>query len=558
MRRFAVPVAAALSLFVAGCATPSSGPAPVAQIPAPKGPPQLIVALSVDQLSADLFAQYRSRFTGGLARLEQGAVFPSGYQAHAATETCPGHATLLTGTRPARSGIIANNWFDLGTARAEKKIYCAEDESDPASSTREPVVSAVHLKVPTLGDLMKAANPASRNVAVSAKDRSVIMMGGHRIDAAWWYNKGQFVTLRGRSASPAITQVNAKVAALIAAGAPAMAMPDWCAPADRPVAVGKGQLGTGRFALAADKADAFRASPRMDAATVDLATALVDEMNLGQGTAAPDILSVSLSATDYIGHSTGTEGGEMCVQMAELDRVIGRLLAHLDARGIDYAVVLSADHGGLDMPERQREQALPSAIRADMSLAPQALAKAITEQTGIATADPLLSSDGLFGDFYLSRSLTADQKAKAMAALVKIATAHPQVAAAFTAAELARTPLPAGSPQDFTLKERARASFDPARSGDVVILLDRAVTPIPEPVGSYVSTHGSPWDYDRRVPMLFWRKGLRGFEQPAPVETIDIAPTLAAVLGLAVQEGAFDGRCLDIDGGPGNTCAAIK
>ncbi|MEQ1767773.1 MAG: hypothetical protein ABL859_10135, partial [Methylotenera sp.] len=133
------------------------------------------------------------------------------------------------------------------------------------------------------------------------------------------------------------------------------------------------------------------------------------------------------------------------------------------------------------------------------------------------------------------------------------------VAAVFTAEDLAKTPLPTGNPQDWSLKDRARASFDPARSGDVVVLLDRAVTPIPEAIpGLYVATHGSAFDYDRRVPMLFWRRGMRGFEQPAPVETIDIAPTLAALLGLRVPEGTFDGRCLDLDAGNGNTCENLR
>ncbi|MDE2410847.1 MAG: alkaline phosphatase family protein [Sphingomonadales bacterium] len=559
MRRLAAPVALALSLGLAACASSGEPPRSVSAAPAPKGPPRLIVAIAVDQFSADLFAQYRPHYTAGLARLQQGAVFPSGFQSHAATETCPGHSTLLTGAHPSRTGIVANNWFDLSTPRAEKKIYCAEDERDTASSSREPVVSAVHLKVPTLGDLMKAANPATRNAAVSAKDRAVMMMGGHKIDAAYWYLKGQFVTLKGRELAPAAVTENVALSALLAKGAPAMAAPTWCGPTDHAIDVGKGQLGEGRFAMEPNKPDALRISPRMDAATVDLANRLVDEMDLGQGP-APDILSVSLSATDYVGHATGTEGMEMCIQMAELDKAIGRLLDHLDARGIDYAVVLSADHGGLDMPERQREQALPRAVRADVNLSPQALGKAITAKTGVSASDaPLLYADGPFGDFYVNRSLSPAQKGQVIQALVAIARAHPQVAAVFTADELAKTPLPAGNPQDWTLKDRARASFDPTRSGDVVILLDRAVTPIPEPIpGMYVATHGSAFDYDRRVPMLFWRKGLRGFEQPAPVETVDIAPTLAALIGLAVPEGTFDGRCLDLDGGAGNTCGGRK
>ena len=121
-----------------------SGPAqsgPAASVPAaqPAPAPRLIVAISVDQFSADLFAQYRRRFIAGLARLQDGAVFPSGYQAHAATETCPGHSTLLTGARPARTGIIANYWFDPELARADKRVYCVEDERDADSTSSRPV-----------------------------------------------------------------------------------------------------------------------------------------------------------------------------------------------------------------------------------------------------------------------------------------------------------------------------------------------------------------------------------------------------------------------------------
>lgn len=548
-------LAAALAGCSAGTATPRS--APVAEAtPVPKAPPRLIVAISVDQFSADLFAQYRQHFTGGLARLTQGAVFPSGFQSHAATETCPGHSTLLTGVHPSRSGIVANNWFDLSLTRADKRVYCAEDASDPASTSRDPVVSAVNLKVPTLGELMKAADPATRNVAVSAKDRAVMMMGGNRIDAAYWWKGGAFVTLKGRNVSPAVAAENADVARLLKSGAGELAVPAWCGPRDRAVTVGKGEVGTGRFRLEPSKPDQLRISPRMDAATVSLANRLVDELALGKG-AAPDLLSVSLSATDYIGHAVGNEGVEMCIQMAELDQTVGRLLDHLDARGIDYAVVLSADHGGLDAPERLDQQALPRAARVDNSLSAGELGKAISARTGISVQGPLLYADG--GEYYVNRNLASADKARVVNALVGIARAHSQVVAVYTAQEMVETPKPTTNPQDWTIRERARASFDPARSGDVLIFLDRAITPIPEPMpGAYIATHGSVWDYDRRVPMLFWRRGLPGFEQPGPVETVDIAPTLAALIGLKVPDGAFDGRCLDLDGTAANTCEGPK
>lgn len=559
MRRPAILALLVSAVALAGCATssarPVAGAAPKAIVaaPAPSAPPKLVVAISVDQFSADVFQQYREHFVSGFPRLLNGAVFPSGFQSHAATETCPGHSTLLTGVRPARNGIIANNWFDPGIARADKRVYCAEDETDPASTSRDPVVSANHLKVPTLGEMMKRAWPASRNVAVSAKDRAVMMMGGHDIDAAYWWKNGAFVTLAGRTLSPAVNKVNAAAAATIAKGAPALALPTWCAGRDRAVSVGSSTIGTGRFALEPAKPDNFRVSPRMDAATADLAIALLDEMQLGKGS-APDVLSVSFSASDYVGHAVGTEGAEMCIQMFELDKAVGRLIAALDARGLDYIVVLSADHGGLDTPERLAQQALPRARRAGMELTPGALGKALAEKTGIKVDGPLVYGDGPFGDFYLSRALSAADKARATTALVAMLKANAQVAAVFTADELAATTMPSGSPQDWSLKERARASFDRSRSGDVVALLDRAIVPIPTPAPGYTATHGSPWDYDRRVPILFWRKGMPPMEQPAPVETVDIAPTLTAVLRLAVPEGTFDGRCLDIDGSAANSC----
>src|SRR3954463_11920212 len=106
------------------CACRSQAETPVA--PLPPGAPKLLVVISVDQFSADLFDEYRPQFTGGLARLASGAGFRNGYQSHAATETCPGHSTILTGDHPSRTGIIANSWVDQSVQRADKTIYCAE------------------------------------------------------------------------------------------------------------------------------------------------------------------------------------------------------------------------------------------------------------------------------------------------------------------------------------------------------------------------------------------------------------------------------------------------
>src|SRR6476469_3441470 len=166
----------------------------------PTARPKLVIVISVDQFSADLFAEYRGLYTGGMRRLAQGVVFPSGYQSHAATETCPGHSTILTGDRPARTGIIANDWYDQGAARADKYVYCAEDERVPGSTSDDYTVSDFHLRVPTLGDLMHRADPRSRVVAVAGKDRAAVMMGGHTPDRRWWWDGHAFVGRAGMAA----------------------------------------------------------------------------------------------------------------------------------------------------------------------------------------------------------------------------------------------------------------------------------------------------------------------------------------------------------------------
>ena len=337
---------AALAILSALVAAPAAAQA---------APPKLLVVVSVDQFSADLFAAYRRHFTGGFARLQEGAVFPSGYQSHAATETCPGHSTILTGARPARTGIVANDWIDLKAAREDKTIYCAEDESVPGSTSSKYTVSDKHLLVPTLGERMKAANPASRVVSVAGKDRAAVMMGGHRVDELWWWDGKAYASYAGRTAPPAVTSANAAIAARIATAQPALEVPAVCAPRDRAVAIGGGKtVGTGHFARAAGDARAFRASPEADGATLALAAALIRDMKLGQGP-APDIISIGASATDYVGHTYGPGGVETCLQLLSLDRDLGDFFAVLDRSGVDYAVALTADHGGLaatDDPSR--------------------------------------------------------------------------------------------------------------------------------------------------------------------------------------------------------------
>ncbi|WP_321327587.1 alkaline phosphatase family protein [uncultured Parasphingorhabdus sp.] len=524
--------------------------------------PDLVVAISVDQFSADLFSEYRSSFTGGLARLAQGVVFPSGYQSHAATETCPGHATIMTGVHSGRAGIIANNWIDLSIEREDKTVYCAEDERIDGSSfgditaaaQGDYIASVWHLLVPTLGDRLKKVSPDSRNVAVSGKDRAALMMGGHDVDEIYWWKGKGFSTLQGRKTMPAIAALNKSIASTIDKARPAFAVPAHCAARNARIAHGEGKsVGDYAFQRPEGAASVYRGSPDFDKSVIDAATVLIKELELGQGDAT-DILSVGLSATDYIGHGFGTEGLEMCIQMSELDRSLGQFFDLLDGADIDYVVMLTADHGGLDLPERMSLQGVATAQRVDPDLNAKTIGRKVAEVLGLPADQPVLYADGPFGDYYVSTELSEDMRKKVKDSAVALIAAHTQVEMVLEHDEIAAIEVPRSAPEEWTLPQRARASFHPDRSGDFVVLLKKAVTPIATTARGYVATHGSPWDYDRRVPILFWREGIRHFEQPLSVMTVDIAPTLGALVGVDIPAEETDGQCLDIDGGPLNSC----
>ncbi|SEH19406.1 Type I phosphodiesterase / nucleotide pyrophosphatase [Sphingopyxis sp. YR583] len=553
LKYLSTALAAVLCVAAAGTGLAQNSAPPVQKVTAATPAPKLVVMIAVDQFSADLFAEYRGHFTGGLARLASGIVFPSGYQAHGATETCPGHSTILTGNHPAHTGIVANNYFDLSAAREDKRVYCAEDEAVAGTTSKsgQYAPSVNHLLVPTLGDLMKVRDPKAQVVSVSGKDRSAIMMGGRQADELMWLAPTGLTSYRGTTLSPAAQQASAAIAAAINQPRAALALPADCTAHDIAIPIGdKGAtVGTGRMARDASDFRRFQASPEADGAVLATAAALRQVRKMGEG-ASTDLLIVGLSATDYVGHSTGTEGSEMCIQMAGLDRELGDFFARLDATGIDYVVALTADHGGHDLPERNRQNAWPDAQRIDKALNPGAMGKEIAEKLGLP--QPIFYGDG--DDYYFAKTLTAAQRKAVLAEILPRLRAHPQVEAVVTRDQLDAHPISKRAPDTWSLLDKLRASYNPQRSGDFIIALKPRVTPINEPGMGYVATHGSVWDYDRRVPILFWRKGLAGFEQPNSVMTVDIMPTLASVIGLPVDTSKIDGRCLDLLSGPESSC----
>jgi arylsulfatase A-like enzyme len=229
----------------------------------------------------------------------------------------------------------------------------------------------------------------------------------------------------------------------------------------------------------------------------------------------------------------------MCDQMHRIDHNVGLVLAAVDALNVPYVVVLSADHGGSDFTERLAERGYPAYRIAGPAVLARVNAQ-LRGELGLSAAPLKGSLDELMVE-------VADaDRARVTAAAVRVLAAQPEVAAVFTQEELLATPVGHGlSPEELTLKQRYARGAYRGRNADILVALPPYTQlGVPNP-GSNLATHTGPWDYDRRVPILFWWKGAPSQTRAMPVETVDIAPTLAALLGLT-PPADVDGRCLPL------------
>lgn len=526
-----------------------------AQVVAQKPDPKLVVVISIDQFSANLYAQHRGEFVGGLKTLSQGIVYPNGYQSHAFTETCPGHSTLLTGKHPNKTGISANDWYDRETG---KTVYCLADPSvTPADDPKGRAVSPANMVATTYGDWLKDVSPKSRVFGVSGKDRGAITMSGHHADGQFWYQPGFGFTTYVREGQTAedrlkpVAALNAKLAADLKKHPYTW---DYAKDSAKRCKALEADYVTGdrkwRAALpgpvATDDAGKLRdlyASPFTDAATLELAQALRETYGLGDGPQI-DVLTISLSATDFIGHRYGTRGPEMCDQIARLDARLGAFLKSLDKVKGGVLVALAADHGGADFVERLHDEGYDS----ERVIGKPWVAKLSAEvraQLGLSW-EPVMADGGIDQLYVVGpdrKTPSITDRARITAAALALIKRDPAVADAFDSnAILTMEPAPADAAiEELSVAERVRRSVYPGRVGDILI----AFKPnrVPATAGAtYVSTHGSPWDYDRRVPILFWWKGATPHERVLPLDTVDIAPTIAAVTGVK-PPADVDGVC---------------
>jgi predicted AlkP superfamily pyrophosphatase or phosphodiesterase len=521
--------------------------------------PRLVVVIVVDQLRADYLDRQAASFlppgeiggdAGGFAYLrERGASFPAARYRHLPLQTGPGHATVLTGGYPYQTGIVANDWY---SRRDRAPVYCVADLAarvvGAAPGSRAKPMSPANLRSTTVGDELKmATGGAARVVSLSLKDRSAILMAGRLADAVCWFDED---TGRWISSSPYcksgqlpswIEAVNAQRLPdryfgrewrplLPAGNVPPLWSPGAPGEVDAPASLGDHfphRVDGGLRSPGPDYFQAFIRTPYANEFLLETARAAVHAERMGQDE-VPDLLAISLSTNDYVGHLFGPDSPEVADATVQTDRQLAAFFRFLDGAvpgGLqNVTVALTADHGVAPVPERMAAAGFDAGrVSGGMvaAWAKAALDRRFGEREWVAKfLTPNLYLDP---DVVAAAGVDPEQvQASAARALGDLEGIY----AAYPARSIEQGRLPANE-----IAARISRSFHPERSGDVVVVTD-PLWFTSEGSGN-TTTHGTPYAYDTDVPLLLAGFGIRPGAYWSPASPNDLAPTLCGLLRVA-------------------------
>lgn len=501
--------------------------------PQPDTKPKLIVLIAVDQMRGDYLDRFVQDFRGGYKRLrEGGVVYTNADLNYASSETGPGHATLSTGAYPKTNGIHGNEWPDRATGR---EIYCVADSSALPVEGLGGWSSPHNLLATAIGDWLKQQSPSSKVVSISMKDRAAVLMGGKQPDAVFWYDDatGAMVTSSyyARSLPEYVRTFNRS--AWIEKHVPdawEKLMPDSIYNRFGPDEFeGEGKWkGSTAFPHAfspKQRTTEIKTSPYGDLLLLAFARELVKAERLGKRS-SPDLLAISLSCSDYVGHFYGPNSHEIHDHFIRVDRALGEFFDFLDTElGANrYLVALSADHGVCPLPEYSsrvdgrsaRRIALRSTFQPALDRSLQALAQRFNIREPLIQHNAFLNYRAAAGAGL--DSVAFEQYIKE--ALLQV----DGVVDVFFRRELLN-PTAAGRP----FLRQFHNSYHAARGEDFQLLFQPYSLVTTRTTGT---THGTPHRYDTHVPIVFWGGGLKPARIDRRVFTVDVAPTLAKLLGL--------------------------
>jgi predicted AlkP superfamily pyrophosphatase or phosphodiesterase len=496
--------------------------------------PSLLVFITVDQLTPIYFDRFGTQLTGGLARLyRNGAVFTNAFQDHAVTETAPGHASTMSGRFPRSTGIVTNTY---GVGDAQAPIV---------DGIAAPGASPYRFRGTVLVDWMRIKDARSRALSVSRKDRGAILPLGRAKQQVYWYSVDRFATSTyyADTLPTWVRRFNERKLPQSYAGKSwTLLLPaKEYAEADSVPLEGNppGQNFLFPHLAPADTANAARLLPNypwMDEVTLAFALEGLEAMNLGRGP-QPDLLAVSLSTMDAVGHAYGPDSREAHDMVLRLDRYLGAFIDSLyklrDSSTI--AIALTADHGVASYPEVAAKRQALTVTRVDVT---PAIIPALTalRAAGVDSGAVRFEEGILFvdRDALARRHLDADSTVRAIGeALRKVPGVqrvdYVRVLRARSESQLER---------DYVARRWVHM-LPPDVPAELVVTLE----PQEYWAGVLYATHGTPHDYDARVPIIFYGPWFNRGRYPTMARVVDMAPTLAEVLGVRPAE-ELDGRAL--------------
>lgn len=506
--------------------------------------PKLVVGIVVDQMRYDYITRFWNHFEkGGFKRLvNEGFSCKNNHYNYAPTSTGPGHTSIYTGTTPATHGIIGNNWYDKASGES---VYCVEDHDYSSVGTTSDAgeMSPHRMKVTTITDQLRLhTQMRGKTIAIALKDRGAILPGGHTANAAYWFHgsgEGKWI-----SSTYYMNDLPQWVKDFNNSNKLEQYKKPWTPLKNINTYLESGSdnnayegLFTGEIApifphdLPAlwdgnAKYDLLKSTPFGNSMTADFAIAALEGENLGTDVIT-DFLAVSFSSTDYVGHKFGVNSKEVQDTYLRLDADLERLFKALDKKvgEGEYTVFLTADHGALNVPAYLKDQKIPAGYIDSKSMVAK-LNEFLKYTYGTTDLLKNSSNNQLFLDHKIIKNLDMELE-EVQETLAKELLTYDHIDRVYTAYQMWQNEYTEG------ISYILQNGYNQKRSGDILLVLDPGFADY----SITGSTHGSPQIYDTHVPLLFYGRGIKRGSTVLRTETPDIAPTIAALLGIAFPSG---------------------
>lgn len=521
-----------LLMFIVVCLL--TNPVASQQVAQKKAAPRLIVGLVVDQMRWDYLTRYESRYSnGGFKRIiREGFSFDNTLIPYTPTYTAAGHASIYTGTVPAMNGIIGNTWYSRELGRV---VYCTDDSTvtGVGSNSDAGKMSPRNMWSTSVADQVRlATNFRSKVIGIALKDRGAILPAGHSANAAYWFDNASGGWITSTYYTPELPdwmkRFNDKK------------MPDRYMSADwntlLPIesyvqSSADDKLYEGNLngedqqfphslsKLTKNKYDVFRYTPFANTYTFEAGKAAIEGESLGKDEFT-DVLALSFSSTDYIGHTFGPNSIEMEDTYLRLDRDLDEFLRYLDAKvgKGQYMLFVSADHGAAHVPGFLNENRIPGGYIGEREIRDR-LNAGLQKELNVQNAILDITNYQIYLNYQVVNAENVDRIERVV---VKELLKLPQVSQAFSLRDIASVPLP------LKVRERVRNGFNQKLSGDIQFVL----MPGFFNGGSKGTTHGAWNSYDAHIPLLWYGWQIPHGRSSKEVYMSDIAPTIAALLGI--------------------------